>query len=343
MPALRATVLLLCTAALLSGCSSPPEDNSPLEPAELAEVLGEEAPAPLPGDRRDGPIILPPQDVRPEEDYVLGPQDGIAISIDDLRKPGQTTTLERVISGTGKIQLPMLEGELTAQGTTTEQLQTAIAAAYQEYLVDPRVAVRVTAYNSKRVTIMGRVGRPQVYSIPRNSVTLIEALSMAGGLGADHGRRAVVFRRTPDGGAEQYLIDLEQLNRPDKPVEDFAIEPGDVLNIPPADRVFIMGYVSRPGEYVLKPGMTALHLVAIAGSWIPLQASPSKAFMRRKRADGTYFIHKLDLNEITEGDERDVVLTPGDTVVVPQSGARFASLEAWSVVKGRLPGVPAPY
>jgi protein involved in polysaccharide export with SLBB domain len=118
-------------------------------------------------------------------------------------------------------------------------------------------------------------------------------------------------RATADGLAESYTVELEKLLRGD--CEPLMIEPGDVVHVLDADEVTVTGYVHAPGRYSLRPSMTALDLVNMAGGAIASQAD-STAFIRRRMADGQFVIIPFDVGPVASTVPW---LAPGDVVVVP--------------------------
>jgi polysaccharide export outer membrane protein len=71
--------------------------------------------------------------------------------------------------------------------------------------------------------------------------------------------------------------------------------------------VFVLGEVTRPGEFVYKPGMSLLAAVAAAGGYT-YRADKSRVFIRRS---GDQLETVYDLNA-------DLVILPGDVVRVPE-------------------------
>lgn len=327
------------TLAVASGCASttiPSDDGvpGPNQNQRVGDEEGEQAWV------KRTPLIVPAITLEPDEDYVLGPRDTISVSIDDLQRSGEPTKLTVDVSQTGRASLP-LAGDVTVANLSARGARDAIAAAMQKYLRVPQVTVQIENHRSKVVHIQGAVARTGSYSFPRNRISLVEALSLAGGLSLEAGRNAIVVRAAPD-GAEQFLVNLEQMLVKSGNGRAMMIEAGDTIHIPEADKVFVIGYVYKPGGYALRGEMTALELVAQAGGPIPRQASASETFLRRRTSNGNFRIMKLDIEDIAAGEASDVVLAAGDTIVVPQTGSRFFANETYDILKGRIPGVPTP-
>jgi len=85
-----------------------------------------------------------------------------------------------LVNQDGFIQFPSL-GNIMAAGLTKQRLKEEITKLLldNELLKDPIVTVR---YLNFRVSVIGEVGRPGVFTIPNEKISLLEALSLAGDL-----------------------------------------------------------------------------------------------------------------------------------------------------------------
>ena len=123
-----------------------------------------------------------PEDLRfDEEDYVIGATDILRISVLDLLQEGMETVLERQVSESGFIDMPLLGGALKASGLTREQLVQRIRQAYMpDVLIDPTVSVSVVVQRQNTFSVLGAVPRPGTYSIFQKDFTLYQAIALAG-------------------------------------------------------------------------------------------------------------------------------------------------------------------
>ena len=83
-----------------------------------------------------------------------------------------------------------LVGVIPVAGLTTQQIENKLREAYgSEYLRNPQINVEVKEFHHQRVAVTGAVMKPGYYDIigPRS---LLEVLSMAGGLGNKPGPEA---------------------------------------------------------------------------------------------------------------------------------------------------------
>ncbi|MFN4130404.1 MAG: polysaccharide biosynthesis/export family protein, partial [Paracoccaceae bacterium] len=129
--------------------------------------------------------------------YVLGPQDGLSIRVNSLRRDtGEIYTWGPLsgdfsVGADGTIFLPII-GQLSASGSTPEALAVMISEAMRKAanLVEvPSTTVEVISY--RPIFVMGAVQRPGSYAF-QPSMSVLQALSMAEG-----------FIRSPDMAATQ--------------------------------------------------------------------------------------------------------------------------------------------
>lgn len=123
-----------------------------------------------------------PEDLKyVETDYLIGATDILRVSVLDLLAEGLETVLERQVSESGYIDLPLLENPLKVAGMTKLQATELIADAYSpRVLKDPDVSVRVVVPRQSTFSIIGAVTRPGTFNVLRNDFTLLEALALAG-------------------------------------------------------------------------------------------------------------------------------------------------------------------
>lgn len=89
-----------------------------------------------------------------------------------------------LVGADGTIQFPGL-GNLMVQGLTREQLAADLAKRLEEFLGKPFCQIR---YLNFKVTVLGEVKQPSVFTLPAERVNILEALGMAGDL-TDFARR----------------------------------------------------------------------------------------------------------------------------------------------------------
>jgi polysaccharide export outer membrane protein len=247
-----------------------------------------------------------------EVDYVLGPQDIFNITV---WGPGGTS--ERfTVETDGTFTFPML-GRLKAGGLTVRQLQDDLTGRLGDgYFNNPRVTVTVEDYRSQRIFVVGEVSKPGTYSLTR-SMTLIEALTLAGSPTASAGSVALVRRRTNGevsktpvthggDGITEIRADLTAL-QDGMLSENPVLRDGDTIAVPRAAPVFVFGLVGRPGEYNVGRDATVRQVLALAGGVGPRGAPGRMRIIRT--TNGTEHELKAGMDDPVK---------PGDTIIVPE-------------------------
>jgi protein involved in polysaccharide export with SLBB domain len=190
---------------------------------------------------REMPIDLP---IGP--DYVLGPGDGLTISM----WGGVSQSFNRVIDREGAVVLPEA-GSVVVAGLTLERAQALVQGALGPQFKDAHVAVSVSRLRTVRVYVVGDVQRPGAYDISSLS-TPLNALYAAGGPTSVGSLRSVRHYRGKTLIREVDLYDF-LLHGVRADVE--RLEPGDTILVPAAGpQVEVTGMVKRPAIYEFKDG-----------------------------------------------------------------------------------------
>ncbi len=147
------------------------------------------------------------------EEYRLVPGDAVNIFIFELRVRGQESAQQAVVDNRGMVNLPVI-GWFKAQGLTARELEDVVKdiLADRDIIHDAEVLVQFAAQRALTYTIFGneqlavRLNRgPGVFPIPRPDFTLLDALSVAGGL-SELVSEIYVFRKTDRDLAQQSAI-----------------------------------------------------------------------------------------------------------------------------------------
>ncbi len=107
--------------------------------------------------------------------YTVQPGDVLSISVWKEQDLQQLV----LVRPDGGISFPLV-GELSAQGSTVEDLRQEITRKLSKYIPDVQVNVALQELNGNLVYVVGKVNRPGVYPFNRN-VDVVQALGMAGG------------------------------------------------------------------------------------------------------------------------------------------------------------------
>jgi polysaccharide export outer membrane protein len=247
------------------------------------------------------------------KEYLIGTADLIAISVLDNKD------LDTVVSVTpgGKITIPLI-GDIQAAGLTVSELTNRLTQELAKKVKSPQLTVSLREVNSYRIYFLGRVFRPGILT-SKSEVTLLQALSMAGGVqdGADLSQ-AYVAR-----GTERVPVDFVKLLRNGDLSQNIALDPDDTVVVPdnPQNVIYVMGEVKQPGmlPFMKERDWTALKAVASVGGFTQF-ASKGKSYLIREGGGGKKTI-PIDFKDLMQNPEagKDIPLIPGDILVVPQS------------------------
>lgn len=314
--------LLGCAVSLVTGCASEAV-NEGLRRRSQSQFTGTRAFA-------SGALslLLPPQ----VGSYSIGPEDILEVGILDLKVLGQTEILPVQVDLEGRVTIPLV-GPLEAAGKTTAELRQAISERLSKSFVHtPQVSVNMKEYRSKRIGVLGALNQPGVVYLRNNRTTVVEALALAGSVNERAGPRALIARPARAGELPISIeVDLEALGAGDTS-QNFAIYPGDVLYIAPAQKYYVSGYVQRPGEFLLTRTVTASEAIAAAGGLVVPDASPDLAVIRRYGEPPI----ELDLTLVAQGLAEDPILEPADVVEVRQGFWWGLGLNFYRFVKGGI-------
>jgi len=241
-----------------------------------------------------------------EEGYVLGPNDGLLVTVhghEDL-------TTELTISRGGMITLPLI-GDVEAAGLSPRQLAARLAELLgRDFLVDPQIDVTVEEYRSQWAMAAGEIRVPGRVAL-EGGTRLKEILSEAGGFSEQAGELITITRKTDN--ADDEFVTME-IARADFESGDSnpMLQHGDIITISEAKYAYLQGEVSSPGRVRIERGLTLLKAIAQVGGvtdWANMKKIQVLA------GDGTR-PSVYNLKDIQLGKSPDPLLRGGEIIVV---------------------------
>jgi polysaccharide export outer membrane protein len=287
-------------------------------------------------------------------EYRIGPDDLLNITVFEAPEINCTTR----VSASGEISLQLL-GPVHAAGLAPTELETVLQGLLRRtYMKDPHVGVFIQELQSHPVSVVGAVKMPGVFQI-RGTKTVIEVLSMAQGLADDAGDTVLIMRgagyaesgspsgplTTPaenpsiqparktfarsDGSnltatenkGEIDTINLKKLLESDDSALNVQVRPGDIVKVPRAGIVYVVGEVQKPGGFVLQnnENISVLQALALAEGPTHTSAMGRTRVIRTDPATGKRSEIPMNLAKIVSGKAPDAFLQPKDIVFVPNS------------------------
>ncbi len=185
------------------------------------------------GDRRGGPIAYSPGSFGAPDtpklatlnsDYRIAPMDTVSIKV--FKMPDLSGDYE--VDLTGQVSMPLIGNVAAAELTTAQLDQSVTARLGEKYLENPDVSVGVKASSRRSVTVDGAVKQSGTFPVT-GSLTLMQAVALAGGTAEDANARRVAIFRTIEGKRQAAAFDLVSIRRGE--AEDPRVYPGDIVVI----------------------------------------------------------------------------------------------------------------
>ena len=273
-------------------------------------------------------LLLPIRGVARAEDYVLGPDDVVAISVWLHPELERTVT----VNSGGSIVFPPV-GEITAAGLTPKQLGDRLADRITAYLRQAAtVTVTVKDFLSHSVYVSGAVAKPGRIGF-EHIPSIVDVITAAGGAltTADLSRVQVVRQ---DGNQRHTLVaDVASVIH-DGSVENLPkLQPGDMVMVPAllganaagsSEGASVLGEVARPGIYPASAGVDLWALLASAGGFTA-RANLHHVRIMTRQGDAAS-VTEVNLSDMLQRAPRaSIVVKPGDVVMVPATGGSPAT------------------
>lgn len=300
--------------------------------------------------------------------YILGSGDRLSLTFFNVPEYNG----EQQVLVDGSVNLPLI-GKLPIAGLTLEGATQVIANAYAPYLNTPLVTVNLVAPRPIRIGISGAVSRPGAYEIQlvdRNMQgvidwpTVIEAITLSGGITNQADVRQISIRRPQPSGGEQVIqIDLWDMLLTGNIQSDITLRHGDAIQIPKAVaptpeeltqlaaanfspdniRVTVTGEVITPSTVEIPPNAPLNQALLAAGGFDPGRADTDEVKLIRLNPDGTVSQRVIPV-AFDQGinEETNPSLRNNDVVLVGRSGnAKFS--DSVGGVFGPLSGILSPF
>jgi polysaccharide export outer membrane protein len=267
-----------------------------------------------------------------QKTYRLGIDDQVSIWVQDA---AEFQGKQFRVDGLGEMNLPFI-GRLRVAGMTLQQAEAAMSQLLEKYFHEPEIILSVSDYRSQPVSVIGAVKNPGIYQL-QGRKTLVEMLSMAGGVRSDAGHVIKITRRMAYGplplptasvdteaGYSVGEVRLKTIVEARDPVENILVSPEDVISVPAAKMVYVIGDVEKQGGIMLneRETISVLEAVAMAGGAMRM-AAPHNAKILRPLLGGPKRAElDIDVASIMSGRASDVPLLPDDILYIPGSATK---------------------
>jgi polysaccharide export outer membrane protein len=265
--------------------------------------------------------LILPSAVEPQ---TLGQGDQIQISALHAEELG---TRPIRVDSSGFIMLPGL-GSIKVGGLTTDQVAAEVRGLLSKTLRDPEVAVDIVELHSRPVSVLGAVKTPGVYQMTGQK-RLLEVIALAGGFDQEAGDVVKISRAQPGQPGEVQKFDVIDVHVTDlmegrRPETNAVIHADDIVTVPRAKLVYVIGQVRKPGGFVLREqnDMSVLKALSLAEGMLPTAASGNARVLREIEPHGKRQEIAIDVKGILAGTAPDRPLLPEDVLLIPTSAAK---------------------
>jgi polysaccharide export outer membrane protein len=177
------------------------------------------------------PVCLVAQAPKPSaeatKDYIIGVEDVLAISV--WREP-ELSVKEVVVRPDGKVSLPLVN-DIQASGVTPKQLQDQITGKLKEFVATPNVNVTVIKIFSHKVSVVGQVSKPGLYTLG-SQMTVLDILARVGGLTELAKAKEIRILRNENGKSVQFPFNYKNVIRGKGLSQNIALKDGDIVLVP---------------------------------------------------------------------------------------------------------------
>lgn len=132
-----------------------------------------------------------------------------------------------IVRDSGIVTLPLV-GNINLNGLSLKDASKKIEREFKNYFDDPIVTVKKLNF---KVTVLGEVNKPGLYTVMNERATLPEILGMAGDLTQLADRTNLRLIRSENGAASDFTIDLTNGNS--LTAEVYYVHPDDVIYVSP--------------------------------------------------------------------------------------------------------------
>ncbi len=260
--------------------------------------------------------------------YRIGPGDVLQIRI--LNRSQLSRESVRV-EGNGMIRMPLIETEIQAACHTEGELAREISQRYLKFYRNLQVDVFIREYQSKQVAIIGAVNEQGRFQLQRR-VRLLELLTYAKGPSEKAGQAIHIVHSPPSLPCERSIekdevaaafssYRLSDTLQGDPNANPY-LESGDIVTLPEADQIYVVGSVFAPRSILLKEPITVSRAIAMAGGVMQDSKKDKVRVVRQEPGSPTKKEIVVDLAAIEKRQAEDLTLMPNDIVDVPTSAGK---------------------
>jgi len=226
--------------------------------------------------------------------------------------------ITREIPPNGMVPLFRIAKPLDVRGMTAQQLEEAIRKKYEGRL-DAYVTVTLQTAAPRTVYLAGAVNNQHAALLrPGERLTLLQALTIAGGTSATADRYSVTimrYHKDLDRVVSSPPLDVASIQDNGDQTDNLVVLPGDTIVVPEdlERQVHLLGHVERPGPIRWYKGLSLSRAITETGGFKKF-ARISAIRIVRNGKDTIVF----DFTMLLDGEAEELILEPGDVIYVDE-------------------------
>lgn len=265
--------------------------------------------------------------------YRLAVGDQLQISawaLNELNSASAPTTVPYTIYSDGNVRVPMA-GSVRAAGKTVSEFRRDLERALSRYIKKPDVQVQVAKYQGRSFFVGGEVVRQGEYPLMDQSISLYQAIGLAGGFGPGADRQRIALMRNQ----RLYDLDLNLLEKSGQSAHRIYMQQGDTLHVLSREdkKAYVMGEVGQTvAVSIPEQRLSLTQLIAESQGINPSTANPAKVYVLRDQSQDAAKLYQLDLSNFANMTLANrFLIEPNDVVYIDATG-----LARWNRVLSML-------
>ena len=147
-----------------------------------------------------------------------------------LSNRGSSNPFGTTVDAEGNIYYPFA-GQVHLAGLTPREASTVLSKKLSDKIRNPQVTINVINYRSQRIQVIGAVGRPQTVSLADVPLTILDAITQAGGVQKNAQTSTIFVIRGTSSQPKLYLLNARSPSNL-LLAEKFKLYPNDIIYVP---------------------------------------------------------------------------------------------------------------
>jgi polysaccharide export outer membrane protein len=143
----------------------------------------------------------------------------------------EALTNKLLIRPDGKFSFPLI-GEIQAKDRTVEAVRQEIESKIQEYVPNAPVVVILREINYPKIYVVGKVNKPGMFIMAGEPVSVLQALSLAGGMTSFADTGDIIVLRKSGETTKVFRFNYNKVSKGERLEQNIELKPGDTVVVP---------------------------------------------------------------------------------------------------------------